>query len=173
MTLRIKTIIVVISVLLPAFGSVIAINWRHTGEVRSMVDSCIEREGMSLLIATSEALSLSLPSRDYSLVEEYGRTLVNERTGIIRLEILDEDGESLFSYRNQDHPDARALDADRGGVLTMPDHLALSRFGDSLAFLAPLQFSNGDAGEKVKYGYVVLQLSKGQVEARLSGQMGD
>ena len=82
MNLKIKVILLVVSFLMFIFGSFFYLSLQHLQENKRLLEAGIKREGESLITATKEALSITLPSRDYFLVKKYGKELVRERENI-------------------------------------------------------------------------------------------
>ena len=167
MKLKTKTILITASVLLLVFCSVAALNLYHIGTVETMLETSVNREGQSLIFATSEALSITLPSRDYSLVEAYGRELVAKRTNIASLGIFDEDGEAIFSYAC----DAENLDPDLMRELKERKGEISKSLNGYEGFWAPLLFTDLSNNEKVIYGFVTIRLNKAYIQAQMKALM--
>ena len=163
MKLKTKTILIVITVLLMVFLSVATLNLYHIGKVGSMLEAGVGREGQSLIIATSEALSITLPSRDYSLVEAYGRELVNRTENVKVFSVFDEDGEVVFSHENS--KDNLSFDLVKK-LKEQKLNISQSIGGDK-EFLAPLIFTDMQSGEKIVYGFVKFRLHEAYIKAQL------
>ena len=172
MSLQVKIVSGILLVLLLIFASVGFLNWRSIQRVSTLLEASIDREGKSLITATSEALALSLPSRDYALVEAYGANLLQGRENIRRLLIFDEEGEIVFAYPEDLAVADNMLDPSLMQQLQEENSVISQIAGSNYQLLGALKTSEfGDAEAKYVFGFVSIWLYRGYIEQEVKSWM--
>ncbi|MGA1869941.1 MAG: ATP-binding protein [bacterium] len=170
MNLKIKFIFIVLFFLTFVFCNFLYLSYHHFKRDRHLLESGIKREGESIIAATREALSIILPSRDYSLVRSYGKDLVRERNNITLLSIFDEDGEVIFAYPKDESEANHDLDPSKIRKLQKQKPIISSQY-NNYEFIAPLTYKIMEKEER--YGFVKIRLYKGYIEHELKKCMAE
>jgi methyl-accepting chemotaxis protein len=168
MPLKIKILAGITVVLLLIFGSVGSLNWYSIHKIKVLLEASIEREGQTLLTATSEAMALSLPSRDYALVALSGQRLIQDRPNVRQFIIFDEEGDVIFTSPADATVSQTPLDAAVIDTLKAEKSMLVTAVGDCYEFIGALKTVDPGKTEEYRFGFAKIRLYKAYVEHEMN-----
>lgn len=168
MPLKIKFLAGITVVLFLLFGSVGSLNWYSIYKIKALLEASIEREGQTLLTATSEAMALSLPSRDYALVALSGQRLIQDRPNVRQFVIFDEDGEAIFTSPTDESVSKTPLDTAVVDTLHANKSMIVTTVEDCYEFVGALKTVESGATAEYVFGFAKIRLYKAYVDHEMN-----
>ncbi|MBN2211823.1 MAG: HAMP domain-containing protein [Sedimentisphaerales bacterium] len=164
MTIKNKLIISISLVSVLVFSGFAVFNLHYIQKMENLLQAGLEREGINLIQATAEATNLTLPSRDYNLVDTYADAVVAKYDHLMEFSIYDENGDIIYDYSRRDKVPDSAASSNLSFFDNPIDHVRTRITENECEFIGALKFHNTPQKQMNEpFGYVRLVFWKGDI----------